>query len=206
MVFEISPEKPTIFLDRDGVINFDSASYIKRPEEFRFIPDSAEAVALLSKNGFNVILITNQSMINRKISTLQNLEAIFQTMKSGIWARGGWIHDIFYCPHAPEEGCLCRKPAPGMIDLACRTYGIEPSTSFMVGDSAKDIECAGNAGVGKAVLVLTGNGKKAIKSLEKRGIKPDFIALNLMDAAQWIIRYNKANGTSGKPVGSLKEP
>ncbi|MDY0221739.1 MAG: D-glycero-beta-D-manno-heptose 1,7-bisphosphate 7-phosphatase [Desulfobacterium sp.] len=206
MVLEISPEKPTVFLDRDGVINFDSASYIKKPEEFRFIPDSAEAVALLSKNGFNVILITNQSMINRKISTLQNLEAIFETMKSGIRERGGQIHDIFYCPHAPDEGCLCRKPAPGMIDLACGTYGIDPSTSFMVGDSAKDMECAGNAGVGKAVLVLTGNGRKAIKNLGERGMKPDFVALNLMDAVRWIIRYNKAHGASEKSEESLKEP
>jgi D-glycero-D-manno-heptose 1,7-bisphosphate phosphatase len=190
----IIAEKPTVFLDRDGVINVDSPSYIKIPEEFFFIPDSAEAVALLSQNGFNVILITNQSMINRKISTLHDLEAIFETMKSGIGKRGGQIHDIFYCPHTPEEGCPCRKPAPGMINLACKKYAIDPSTSFMVGDSAKDIECARNAGVGNAVLVQTGNGIKAAESLEKRGIKPDYSAINLMDAARWIIRYTKAHG------------
>lgn len=199
-------EKPTIFLDRDGVINFDSSSYIKKPEEFSFIPDSAEAVALLSQNGFNVIVITNQSMINRKISTLKNLEAIFETMKSVIMEKGGRINDIFYCPHTPEEGCLCRKPAPGMIDFACKTYGIDPSTSFMVGDSAKDIECARNAGVGKAILVLTGNGIKAVKNLGERGIKPDFIASNLMDASRWIIRFNRTHGASGKLEGSLKKP
>ncbi len=145
-------------------------------------------------------------MINRKISTLKNLEAIFERMKSGIRERGGKIHDIFYCPHAPEEGCLCRKPASGMIDLACKRYSIDLSASFMVGDSAKDIECARNAGVGKAILVLTGNGKKAFKSLGERGIKPDFIALDLMDAARWVIRHGKANGASGRSGRSLKEP
>lgn len=205
MVSEMLSEKPTVFLDRDGVINVDSPSYIKSTEEFHFIPDSAEAVALLFQNGFNVILITNQSMVNRKISTLHNLESIFEAMKSGIRERGGHIHDIFYCPHTPEEGCLCRKPAPGMINLACKTHGIDPSTSFMVGDSDKDIECAKNAGVGKAVLVLTGNGRKAAKSLEKRGLEPDFIASNLMDATRWIIRHTKAHRTSEKPERTLKE-
>ncbi|ACN17986.1 GmhB [Desulforapulum autotrophicum HRM2] len=190
-------QKLTIFLDRDGVINVDSPLYIKTPREFRFISGSAEAVALLSQKGFHIIVITNQSMINRGISNRENLDAIFATMKAGIREKGGEIRDIFYCPHAPEEGCSCRKPGPGLIDLACKKYAIDPQASFMVGDSAKDMECAHNAGVGKAVLVLTGNGRKALKSLEAKQIKPDFIALDLMDAARWILQQQQ---------GSLKEP
>lgn len=181
-------------MDRDGVINVDSPFYIKKPDEFRFIPNSAEAVALLFQNGFDIIVITNQSMINRKISTMENLDAIFKTMISGIKEKKGSIKDIFYCPHSPDEGCLCRKPAPGMIEMACEKYGIDPRDSFMVGDSAKDIECAGNAGIGKTILVLTGNGNKAIKTLEKNKITPDFTALDLMDAAQWIIRQKEVWG------------
>lgn len=187
----MASEKLTIFLDRDGVINVDSASYIKTPGEFRFIPGSAEAVALLFQRGFQIIVITNQSMINRKISNRENLDAIFAAMKAGIREKGGEIRDIFYCPHAPEEGCSCRKPEPGLIDLACTTYGISPLESFMVGDSAKDMECAHNAGVGKTVLVLTGNGRKALKRLEAKQIKPDFIALDLMDAARWILKQQQ---------------
>ncbi len=186
-------QRPTIFLDRDGVINVDSPLYIKTPREFHFISGSAEAVALLSRNGFHIIVITNQSMINRGISTRENLEAIFAAMEAGIRAEGGEIRDIFHCPHTPEEGCQCRKPAPGLINLACTTYAIDPLASFMVGDSAKDIECGVNAGVGTTVLVMTGNGRKALKTLEARKLKPDFIALDLMDAAQWILQQGPLN-------------
>jgi histidinol phosphatase-like enzyme len=135
-------------------------------------------------------------MINRKISNRENLEAILAVMEAGVRAEGGEIRDVFYCPHAPEEGCSCRKPEPGLIDIACTTYGIDPQASFMVGDSAKDIECARNAGVGTTVLVMTGNGRKALKSLERKQIKPDFIARDLMDAARWILQHQ----------GALNEP
>ncbi len=180
--------KPIVFLDRDGVINQDSPDYIKTANEFRFIPNSAGAIALLCESGFEVILITNQSMIHRGISTLPHLEAIFEKMKAGIRAKGGQIKDIFYCPHGPDEGCACRKPKPGMILQALDRYGIDPATAFMVGDSAKDIGCARNAGVGHALLVLTGNGSQARETLMKENTPPDFTAPDLMAAVQWIIQ------------------
>jgi D-glycero-D-manno-heptose 1,7-bisphosphate phosphatase len=180
--------KPIVFLDRDGVINQDSPDYIKTANEFRFIPNSAEAIALLCKSGFEVILITNQSMIHRGISTLGHLEAIFEKMSAGIQAKGGQIKDIFYCPHGPDEGCACRKPKPGLILQALDRYGIDPATAFMVGDSAKDIGCARNAGVGHALLVLTGNGSQARETLINADTPPDYTAPDLMAAAQWIIQ------------------
>lgn len=177
----------TVFLDRDGVINVDSADYIKHPSEFEFIPNSAEAVASLTRNGFKVILITNQSVINRKMATTQTLDAIFDKLKKGVAAAGGRIDDIFYCPHRPDEQCRCRKPGPKMILDAVQKHRINPERSYMVGDSAKDIECALNAGFGTTVLVQTGNGKKAHKALEKKGIFPDAILPDLAAAACWII-------------------
>lgn len=180
--------RPTVFLDRDGVVNFDSPFYIKNAEEFRFIPGSAEAIALLCQNGFEVIIITNQSMISRKISTIENLEAIFEKMAFGVQAKGGVIKDILYCPHGPHENCLCRKPKPGLLLAALQRYNIDPLASYMVGDSVKDMECARNAFIGKALLVLTGNGEKALKTLSEKREKPDFTARDLMAAAQWIIR------------------
>lgn len=177
----------TVFLDRDGVINRDSADYIKDPSEFEFIPGSAEAIALLSQKGFHVIVITNQSMIGRKMVSQATLDAIFKKMVLGVKKAGGEIRDIFFCPHAPEENCDCRKPKPGLIRDARKKYRIDPGRSCMVGDSAKDIECAWNAGCEKALLVLTGNGAAAEKALVEKGIPPTYIAADLYDAALWIL-------------------
>lgn len=180
--------KDTVFLDRDGVINIDSADYIKTPDEFRFIPKSAEAVALLSRAGFRIIIITNQSVIGRQMATRATLDAIFKKMTDGVEAAGGKIDDIFFCPHTPDAGCDCRKPKPKMIRDACEKYGIDPSFAMMIGDSAKDMECAVNAGCSKKILVRTGNGVSAYETLKSSGVFPDYFAEDLYDAALWILK------------------
>ncbi len=194
--------KHTVFLDRDGVINFDSSDYIKSESEFKFIPRSAEAVSLLNKNGFDVIIITNQSAIGRGMITSNGLKAIFDKMKKGIKDSGGEIKDIFFCPHLPNQGCSCRKPKPGLILQAVRKYNIDLSLAYMVGDSAKDIECAKKSGC-TSVLVQTGNGKEAQVLLESNGIYPDFKAHDLMDAAKWIV-VNKARRARAKKSGQIE--
>lgn len=178
----------TIFLDRDGVINKDSTAYVKTPSEFIFIKNSPEAVALLTRHGFDVVVITNQSVIGRGMTPPDELDSIFAKMTDGISAAGGKIKDIFYCPHTPDDGCSCRKPQPGLILAARDAFDIDLEQSCMVGDSAKDIECAKNAGCGRSVLVRTGNGESALKALEKKSIHPDFIAGDLYDAACRIIK------------------
>ncbi len=183
--------KYIVFLDRDGVINQDSPDYIKTPDAFHFIPKSPEAIALLTRHGFDVILITNQSAIGRKMVTPQVLAAIFDKLKTGVAEAGGHITDIFFCPHAPDAGCDCRKPLPGLINRAIAAYSMDPGHSLMVGDSAKDIECGLSAGCAKNLLVATGNGKKAVKSLADKGIIPDFYGKDLFEAAQWIIQHVK---------------
>jgi len=186
----------TVFLDRDGVINADSPDYIKKPSEFHFLENAPKAVALLCKNGFDVILITNQSVINRKMASLNDLEAIFNKMKRGIEKAGGKIKDIFFCPHMPGQGCTCRKPRPGLILQAAEKYGIDLTNSCMVGDSVKDMECAENAGCSTRVLVKTGNGEKAAQILNKRDVQPDLICKDLMAAAEWIsgnLKFKKLN-------------
>jgi len=107
----------TIFLDRDGVINIDSPQYIKKESEFEFIPGSPEAIALLTKHGYNVIVITNQSMIGRNMVSQEVLDAIFKKMKNGVQKAGGRIKDVFFCTHTPEDNCACRKPEPGLFIL-----------------------------------------------------------------------------------------
>jgi D-glycero-D-manno-heptose 1,7-bisphosphate phosphatase len=179
--------KYVVFLDRDGVINQDSPAYIKTPDEFHFIPNSPEAIALLTRHGFDVILITNQSAIGRKMVTQKVLDAIFDKLKTGVEKAGGHITDIFFCPHTPEAGCDCRKPLPGLITRAMATYDIDPGQSLMVGDSAKDIECGLAAGCAKTLLVATGNGENALRTLAENSIHPDFFGKDLLEVAQWII-------------------
>jgi len=184
-----------VFLDRDGVINLDSSDYIKSWSEFRFIPRSIEAIKELTLKGFNVIVITNQSVINRNMVSAKGLEYILTMMKNEVRSGGGLINDIFFCPHIPEDNCDCRKPRPGLIFQAQKAYSIDLKDAVMVGDSAKDIECARNAGCGKTILVKTGNGAKAEKTLGEKKIYPDHIAQDLYEAVQWIvdIKVTKVN-------------
>jgi D-glycero-D-manno-heptose 1,7-bisphosphate phosphatase len=179
--------KNCVFLDRDGVINKDSPDYVKRWSEFEFIPESIEAIRLLTEQNFTVIVITNQSIINRKMATPDDLEFTHSMMKKAVKEGGGEIKDIFFCPHKPEDGCLCRKPEPGLIIEALKKYRIKAYNSVMVGDSSRDIECAKRAGCRYAVLVKTGNYQKAASALEEKKIYPDYIANNLYEAAGWII-------------------
>ncbi len=179
-----------VFLDRDGVINRDSRDYIKSWSEFEFLPGSLNALQQLTANGFANIVITNQSAINRKLITKEELEYIHRMMKKNVRSRGGRINDIFYCPHTPEDGCDCRKPNPGLIHQAREVYQIDLADSILIGDSARDIECARNAGCGRTVLVRTGYGKQAEEILREKGISANYVADDLYEAAQWIIRIH----------------
>jgi D-glycero-D-manno-heptose 1,7-bisphosphate phosphatase len=179
--------KKVVFLDRDGTINVDSADYIKSRSEFKFIPDSIEAIRDLTANGFTAIVITNQSALARRFVSPEELDAMHAMMCREVAAAGGKITDLFFCPHLPDEGCECRKPAPGLIDQAHRKYNIDLSDSIMVGDSAKDIACGRNAGCGRTVLVKSGLGPGVEKELMKKSISVDFVAENLREAAGWIL-------------------
>lgn len=176
-----------VFMDRDGVINRDSPDYIKGVAEFEFLPGSREALRRLAENGFEAIIVTNQSAVGRGWVTADGLAGIHQRLCDGVRDHGGRIHDILVCPHRPNENCACRKPRPGLILEAQRRHGIDLAAAVMVGDSAKDIECAMNAGVGASVLVRTGNGRQAEGELRRRGIVPDGIADDLQAAVDWIL-------------------
>lgn len=177
-----------VFLDRDGVINRDSPNYIKRVAEFELLPRSLAAIRELTRSGYHVILITNQSVIGRGMVSEAGLARIHEHLKQTVAAGGGRIEDIFFCPHTPDDGCACRKPKPGLIRMAAQTYGIDVARTVMVGDSAKDIACARGAGCGAAVLVRTGNGRAAAKTLADHNMPVDYHADDLFDAVEWILR------------------
>jgi D-glycero-D-manno-heptose 1,7-bisphosphate phosphatase len=184
-------QQKVVLLDRDGVINRDSPAYIKSWDEFEFLPGSLEALKLLHQDGFTTIIITNQSAIGRGMITSEILEGMHRRMSETVRSHGGRIEDIFYCPHRPDEGCDCRKPKTGLIDQARKKYSLILSGAMMVGDSAKDIECARNAGCRAAILVKTGNGRQAENQLRERKIPIDYLAEDLLDAVNWIISEEK---------------
>ena len=179
--------KKVVFLDRDGTINQDSADYIKGWSEFVFLPRSIQALHDLTAAGFIIIVITNQSAILRKLISPQQLENIHAKMKAAVESQGGKICDIFFCPHLPDDGCDCRKPAPGLIYQAQQKHDIDLSTAVMIGDSARDIECAHTAGCGRSILVKTGNIREAQQILAEKELHPDYVAQDLYDAARWLI-------------------
>jgi D-glycero-D-manno-heptose 1,7-bisphosphate phosphatase len=151
-----------VILDRDGVINHDSASYIKSPEEWKPIPGSLEAIALLNQAGYRVLVATNQSGIGRGLFDMATLNAIHDKMHRALSLVGGRVDGIFYCPHANDAGCACRKPRPGLLDEIAKRFGVSLDGVPFIGDSLRDLQ-AGAAVGAQPVLVLTGKGKKTRK-------------------------------------------
>lgn len=148
-----------IILDRDGVINFDSAQFIKSPEEWKPIPGSLEALARLKQSGYRVVVATNQSGIGRGLFDMDTLNRIHKKMHKAAFELGGRIDAIFYCPHTAEANCECRKPKPGMFKRIADTMNIDLTGVVTIGDSLRDLQ-AGVAMGCRPMLVLTGKGEK----------------------------------------------
>lgn len=157
-----------VVLDRDGVINRESDAFIKSPAEWVPIEGSVEAVALLANGGFTVAIATNQSGLGRELYDRQALYAIHRKMRKAVAKAGGAIGRIVYCPHLPEAGCECRKPAAGLLERLGRFYGVPMRGVPVVGDSERDLQAAVAIGA-RPILVLTGNGQKTREALESRG-------------------------------------
>ncbi len=144
-----------VILDRDGTINHDSDEYIKSPEEWRPITGALEAISRLNHAGFHVVIVTNQSGLGRGLMDVASLNAIHKKMLKQLAAVGGRIDAIFYCPHAPTDGCTCRKPMPGLIDQVADRFGLDIKGTPFVGDTITDMQAASSAGC-VPHLVLTG--------------------------------------------------
>lgn len=147
-----------VILDRDGTINFDSDQYIKSPEEWRPIPGSLEGIARLTQAGFRLVVATNQSGIARGLFDVATLNAIHDAMHRAVAQAGGRIEAVFFCPHAADSDCACRKPKPGMLLEIGRRFNVPLEDAYMVGDAQRDLQAATAAGA-RPVLVLTGKGQ-----------------------------------------------
>ena len=148
-----------IILDRDGVINQDSDQFIKSPDEWKPLPGSLEAIARLTQAGYRVVVATNQSGIGRGLFDMPTLNAIHDKMHKACAQVGGRIDAVFFCPHAAEADCKCRKPRSGMIEEIAERFGADLNGVPSVGDSLRDLEASAQLGA-QPVLVLTGKGRK----------------------------------------------
>ena len=176
---------PTIILDRDGVINHDSDHYIKNPDEWIAIDRSLEAIQRLHVAGYNICVATNQSGLGRGLFNLETLTAIHQKMLDAVTEIGGQIQMIAYCPHHPDAQCSCRKPNIGLLATISEQFPLDPDTTWMVGDTAKDILCAHRMGI-RGALVLTGKGERELKKgAVSRETTPIF--KNLSDFVDWLL-------------------
>lgn len=153
-----------VILDRDGVINKESDAYIKSPEEWFPLPGSLEAIARLYKNGYSVVIASNQSGVGRGYFTLDTLAAIHGRMRREVEALGGKIDGVFFCPHRPEDNCDCRKPKTGLFKQIAERYKVDLKGVPMIGDAVRDIIAARSVG-GRPILVLTGRGREALDTL-----------------------------------------
>jgi D-glycero-D-manno-heptose 1,7-bisphosphate phosphatase len=148
-----------VILDRDGTINHDSDNHIRSPEEWRPIKGSLEAIARLTQADYHVVVATNQSGIARGFFDTKTLFAIHEKLARELAQVGGRIDAFFFCPHAAEAGCPCRKPQPGMLLEVARRFNVSLNDTYMVGDAQRDLEAAAAAGA-RPVLVLTGKGEQ----------------------------------------------
>jgi histidinol-phosphate phosphatase family protein len=141
-----SAKRKAIFIDRDGVINYNRDDYVKSWDEFKFIPGAKEAIKRINQSSKILIIITNQSPIGRGIFTPDILDGIHKKMLHELGKAGGHIDAIYYCPHKPDDNCNCRKPKPGLILRAANDFNIDLDGSWMIGDSDTDLKAGAEAG------------------------------------------------------------
>ncbi len=150
-----------IILDRDGTINEDRDDFIKSADEWVPLTGALEAIARLNHAGWHVVVASNQSGLGRGLFDVAALNAMHSKMHKLLAAQGGKMDGVFYCPHAPDDRCLCRKPLPGLFEQIIDRYGIDTAlhTVHTVGDTLRDL-LAGAAVGCTPHLVCTGKGAK----------------------------------------------
>ncbi len=172
-------KQKAVFLDRDGTL-IEEVNFLNKVEDLCFFSYTDEAVKLLKQNGFLVIVITNQSGIGRGIFAESAVHNIHDAIQNNLSEK---IDSFYFCPHLPDEGCNCRKPNLGMIELACKDFEIDLENSWMIGDKILDVELGFNANV-KTAMVKTGYGEKDEAKLTR---KPDLIEESLIAVVRKVV-------------------
>ena len=176
-----SDSRRLLFLDRDGTIIVDKG-FPKDPDEVELIPGSAAAIRGLRALGLKAVVISNQSGIGRGFLTHEDVARVNARLGELLEAEGAALDGLYYCPHAPGDGCACRKPQRTLLDRAATAFGADLSLSFFVGDKKDDVDAGRNVGA-TTFLVRTGYGEKQVCP---DGAGPDFVVADLVEAAAKI--------------------
>jgi len=196
----------TVFLDRDGTLNHDSG-YIACPEEFELYPGAAAALARLNLAGARLILVTNQSGIGRGKLTVADLDDIHEKLRHQLELQGARLDGIYFCPHHPDDACVCRKPAVGMAERAIADLKVVTSSMYLIGDQSCDIEMAKRLKA-RSIFVTTGrDSAKTLQHLNAIGLRPQHVAPCLASAVDWIFHDAKSvhDGQSVTSSASLQD-
>lgn len=187
-----------VFLDRDGTI-IEDVGYINDPDLIKFYPETARALKKLKERGLQLAVISNQSGVARGYFDEEMVDKIHDCIKKRLKKHGVEFDHIDYCPHLPDAviekyrmECDCRKPKTGMLKKAEKKLNVDLKKSYVVGDKASDLEAGGRAGC-KSVLILTGEGKATYQALESLTYACAYVAKNLEEAAEWILRDIEKN-------------
>ncbi len=189
-----------VFLDRDGTIN-EEVGYVNHLDRFYLLPRVGEAIHLLNRHRFKVVVVTNQSGVARGYFPESLIHQVHQKMMDHLKNQGAYLDGIYYCPHHPDVGeppyrqqCHCRKPETGLIERAVQDLAIDCSKSYVIGDRGADVEFGRRIG-SKSILVLTGYGKGEWEYFKGHWkSQPDFVAEDLYEAVQWILQQEGIGG------------
>lgn len=179
--------RPAVFLDRDGTIA-EEVGYLNHLNRFRMFPFAATAIRRFNEKNVPVVVVTNQSGIGRGYFPESVALSVHELMTQQLAAEGARIDAIYYCPHTSAENCGCRKPKIGMLVRAASDNGLDLERSFVVGDRYSDVQLAQHVRA-RSILVRTGYGQGELAWHSATWpVQPDFVANNLTDAADWILR------------------
>jgi D-glycero-D-manno-heptose 1,7-bisphosphate phosphatase len=178
---------PAVFLDRDGTIS-EEVGYLNHVSRFRMLAGVGAAIRRLNDAALPVVVVTNQSGVGRGYFPESLVGEVHERMVSELWAQGARVDGIYYCPHVCADECACRKPKIGMLERAASELQLDLKKSFVVGDRGGDVAMAFSAG-SKSVLVRTGFGEGELAwHAAKWPHQPDFVAKDLAEAVEWILR------------------
>ena len=181
-----SKVRKAVFLDRDGVINRNLTNYVQSIENVHIIPRSLQAIANLTKSEYAIVIVTNQSAIERRLITPEIAQQINNFILNKIQSTSGIIDGVYVCPHHPKTNCACRKPKPGMLIQAATDLNLGLEKSWLLGDAITDIQAAIAAKV-NPILVSTGRGAKQASNLDNNTLAHIPFVKDLYEAAEYVL-------------------
>jgi len=180
-----------VFLDRDGVLIENRSDYVRDWSQVTMLPKVLTALSGFHREGFKIIVVTNQSAVGRGLMTFQTAQEINHLLVNTIKENGGWVDGVYMCSHKPQDLCNCRKPQPGLLLQAAQEYSLDLRSSWMVGDAWSDLLAGQSAGVQGTIMVRTGRGTIQLLETQPAELKSFLVSEDLLDAFNIMRHFQK---------------